>query len=77
MDAQTLEAVAGRASVEPIHWISANPNKAGNATACGRQLVFPMRGNCWRVRDITCPDCDRAICDALRDHLLSKGEGTK
>jgi hypothetical protein len=57
---------------ELIHWISANPSGEGNVTACGKQMVFPMRGNGWRVRDITCPECDRNICDRL--HAVPTGE---
>jgi hypothetical protein len=48
-----------------IHWITRNPRGDGNVTACGKQFVFPLRGNGWRVRDITCPECDNAICDYL------------
>jgi hypothetical protein len=55
---------------EPIHWISANPSGTGNITACGLEMVFPMRGNGWRVRDITCPECDRAICDLLHAQAI-------
>jgi hypothetical protein len=50
---------------EVVHWISADPNSAGNITGCGKPFVFPMRGTGWRVRAITCPDCDRAICDIV------------
>lgn len=57
--------------VEPIHWISADPNGCGNITACGKPHVFPMRGNGWRVRDITCSDCDRAIVEIL--HVTKTG----
>jgi hypothetical protein len=48
-----------------VHWISRDPINPGNVTACGLPQVFPMRGNGWRVREITCPDCDRAICARL------------
>lgn len=54
---------------EPIHWISANRDRSGNMTACGKAHVYPMRGNGWRVRDISCPECDRVICDIVHDHL--------
>jgi hypothetical protein len=50
---------------EHVHWITRNPHGDGNITACGKRLVFPMKGNGWRVRGISCPDCDRAICDHL------------
>lgn len=57
---------------EVVHWISAE----GNVTACGKRHVFPMRGNGWRVRDITCPDCDRAIVDALDRIDMSRVRAT-
>lgn len=51
-------------SADVVHFISADRRtSAGNVTACGKKFVYPMRGNGWRVRDITCPDCDRVICD--------------
>lgn len=50
---------------EVVHWISANADGSGNVTACGKAHVYPMRGNGWRVRDITCPDCDKALCHRL------------
>lgn len=58
---------------EPIHWVSANRGRSGNVTACGKAFVYPMRGNGWRVRDITCPECDRAICDLVHAALQPGG----
>jgi hypothetical protein len=46
-----------------VHFISAK-GSGGNVTACGLDFVYPMRGNGWRVSDMTCPACDRAVCDA-------------
>ena len=60
---------------EHVHWISANRDRSANVTACGRPFVYPMRGNGWRVRDITCPECDRAICDLVHDALRSRSTG--
>ncbi|MAO03546.1 MAG: hypothetical protein CL804_03630 [Citromicrobium sp.] len=48
---------------EVIHFISAAPDGKGNVTACGFRHTYPMRGNGWRAREVTCPDCDRIICD--------------
>lgn len=52
-----------------IHFISAKHDNGGNWTACGKELVYPMSGNGWRIRDVTCPACDRAICDHAHDNF--------
>ena len=44
------------------HFITANQHGDGNVTACGKLLVYPIRGTGWSVRDVICADCDRAIC---------------
>lgn len=61
---------------EVVHFISADQRRKINVTACGKDLVYPMRGNGWRVRDISCPECDRIICDMAHDkvgHLQETG----
>jgi hypothetical protein len=62
-----------------VHFISAKHDNGGNWTACGKEFVYPLRGNGWRVRDISCPDCDKAICDMVHDNFramiaAAKGE---
>lgn len=57
------------------HWISLLPDKSATVTACGKDFGYPMRGNGWRVRDISCPECDRAICDIVHDTLRFKARG--
>jgi hypothetical protein len=61
-------------NADVVHFISADRRSGkGNVTACGKQFAYPMRGNGWRVRDISCPDCDRIICDLAHDRLARGG----
>lgn len=52
-----------------VHFISANANKSGNVTACGRAFAFPMRGNGWRASGVTCEECSRFVVDAAHSAL--------
>jgi|GEM_PF-5037593 len=69
----TREEISG----EVVHFISAAGGRKANVTACGKVLRYPMRGNGWRVSAISCPECDRLICDLAHAHLSRSivGEG--
>jgi hypothetical protein len=56
-------------AAEVVHFISAAHDEGTNKTVCGVGYAFPQRGNGWRVRDITCPDCDRIITDMVHDNF--------
>ena len=64
--------LADKIEADVIHFISADPAGHGNVTACGLKQHYPLRGNGWRVRDITCPECDTVICDMAHAALRAR-----
>ena len=62
------KSIAEIAGADVVRFIGKDATGSG-VTACGQRFVYPMAGNGWRVRDINCPECDRAICDLAHKHL--------
>ena len=58
-----------RQTEDVVHFITKNASGTAPVTACGKPYAYPMHGNGWRVRDTSCPDCDRVICDLAHKHL--------
>lgn len=63
-----MDKIAEIAEAGVVHFIGKNARGDG-VTACGMTFAYPMSGNGWRVRDINCRECDRAICDLAHAHL--------